>query len=390
MLYRHLWLLLPALLLPTLLLWALPLDATAQQTRPGTVTIVGTVTDAETDEPLENVNVFIAGSQLGTATDASGRYRLERVPLGAQRLFVSRVGYNAQARNLNLREAGIELLNFELQEATVELDETIVTAERDEEWLQRLERFKRLFIGETPNAEQTELLNPEVLDFSQSLTNFRAFADEPLELENQALGYRLTYFLEEFEATSRRTRWDGEPLFEAMDGTPEDEARWRENRREAFLGSFHHLMLALISGRVEGQQFRLFLRPSAQPAAMGDNPFGPAPQMSGQRYPIEDITEIMEPAEAAEEWTLDFRGVVEIAYMGAEESEAYYEWIRQYSNDRRIRTGSRFQTSQIWLERGPATIDYKGDIVDPYGVTRSGYFAYKRIADQLPKEYRPN
>ena len=373
-----------------LLLGLLPTDVFAQQTRAGTVTLVGTVTDAETGEPLENVNVFIAGSQLGTATDASGRYRLERVPLGAQRLFVSRVGYNAEARNLNLREAGIELLDFELQEAAVELDETVVTAERDDDWLERLQRFKRLFIGETPNAEQTELLNPEVLDFSQSLTNFRAFADEPLELENRALGYRLTYFLEDFEATRTRTRWDGEPLFEPMQGTPEEEARWRENRREAFLGSFHHLMLALISGRVEGQQFRLFLRPGAQPTAMGDAPFGPPPQLSGQRYPVDDLSEIMEPAEAAEEWTLDFRGVVEIAYMGAEESEAYYEWIAQYSNDRRIRTGSRFQTSQIWLERGPATIDYKGDIVDPYGVTRSGYFAYKRIADQLPKEYRPN
>ncbi len=373
-----------------LLMWMAPSDATAQQGRSGTATIVGTVTDADTGEPLESANVFIANSQIGTATDSDGRYRLDNVPLGAQRLFVSSVGYDAEARNLNLREAGMEMIDFELTESVVDLDETIVTAERDDEWLERLQRFKRLFIGETPNAEETELVNPEVLDFTQSMTNFRAFADEPLEIENHALGYRLTYFLEEFEATRNRTRWDGEPLFEEMEGTPEQEAEWAERRREAFLGSFHHLMLALISNRVEGQRFQLYLRPGAQTQQVADGAFGSMPELSGQRYPIDDLSEIMEPGEAAEEWILDFRGAVEIAYMGAEESDEYREWIARNTGDRRIRTGSRFQTSQIWLERGPATIDYKGDIVDPYGVTRSGYFAYKRIADQLPKEYRPN
>lgn len=373
-----------------LLMWMAPSEATAQQGRSGTATIVGTVTDADTGEPLESANVFIANSQIGTATDSDGRYRLDNVPLGAQRLFVSSVGYDAEARNLNLREAGMEMIDFELTESVVDLDETIVTAERDDEWLERLQRFKRLFIGETPNAEETELVNPEVLDFTQSMTNFRAFADEPLEIENHALGYRLTYFLEEFEATRNRTRWDGEPLFEEMEGTPEQEAEWAERRREAFLGSFHHLMLALISNRVEGQRFQLYLRPGAQTQQVADGAFGSMPELSGQRYPIDDLSEIMEPGEAAEEWILDFRGAVEIAYMGAEESDEYREWIARNTGDRRIRTGSRFQTSQIWLERGPATIDYKGDIVDPYGVTRSGYFAYKRIADQLPKEYRPN
>jgi len=45
--------------------------------------------------------------------------------------------------------------------------------------------------------------------------------------------------------------------------------------------------------------------------------------------------------------------------------------------------------AQFWLERGPATVDYKGEVVERYGVTVSGYFGFERVADQVPKEYRP-
>jgi hypothetical protein len=79
-----------------------------------------------------------------------------------------------------------------------------------------------------------------------------------------------------------------------------------------------------------------------------------------------------------------------VVYLGEQQSEAYARWREQMSGGRGFqRRGPRYQTSQFWLERGPATIDYKGDIVDPYGVTVSGYFAFERVGDQLPKEYRP-
>ena len=34
-------------------------------------------------------------------------------------------------------------------------------------------------------------------------------------------------------------------------------------------------------------------------------------------------------------------------------------------------------------------VDYKGDVLDPYGVTFYGFLAYERVADELPREYRP-
>lgn len=362
--------------------------AHAQQAR-SPATLVGMVTDAETGEALPGANVIIAGSTRGVAADENGRYELRNIPAGAQRLYVTVLGYAPEARNLNLRPGTIEVIDIALEPAPIEIGEVVVEAERDDAWLRRFERFKEAFIGASPNAADVEILNPEVLSFSGRVSNLTAFAAEPLEIENNALGYRLTFFLKEFHTTDSRTRWDGEPLFEALDGSMQERAAWNERRRTAFMGSFHHLMLALLAEQPEAQQFRLYMRPMSSMPAATDSPFSPPPRMSGNRFPLDDLSEILEPGETDDERILDFEGAVEVVYTGATETDAYREWQQRFTQRGGTRRGERFQTSQIWLERGPATIDYKGDVVDPYGVTRSGYFAFKRVADQLPKEYRP-
>jgi hypothetical protein len=379
-----------SLLLPVLVavlaLAAVAVPAQAQRAVPrGTATLTGTVTDAATGDPLPGVNVFIAESMRGTATDNDGRFRLDNVPLGAQRLVVSFIGYATATRDLNLREPRVYVLDFALDEETVELEGVVVYAERDEKWLRRFERFKEEFLGETPNAEATTISNPEVLSFKGGLGTLEAFAEGPLVIENQALGYRVEYVLEDFKTSPSRTQYDGEPLFEELEGTPEEQARWAEARRQAFLGSFHHLMLAMLTDRAEGQGFKLWHRPQASPGRGGGNPFMAQASIGGQRTPA-DTDDFMQPGEVPSERVLDFEGFVEVRYLGERETEAYQRWRAQAGGRRR---GPQFQTSYFWLEQGPATVDYKGEIVERYGVTVSGYFAFERMADSLPKEYRP-
>jgi len=65
-------------------------------------------------------------------SDADGRFRLTGVPRGAQRLYVSRIGYEPYAENLNLREARPYVFEVALSPSTTELPEVVVEAERDE------------------------------------------------------------------------------------------------------------------------------------------------------------------------------------------------------------------------------------------------------------------
>ena len=341
-----------------------------------TATLVGTVTDDE-GEPLVGAHVFIAVSMIGTTTDTEGGYRLTGVPLGAHRLYVSSLGFEPAGQDLLLREARVYTHDFVLQVDVIELEEgVVVEAEGDPNWKRRLEKFTRLFIGETPNAQETTILNPEVLSFSERGGKFTAYTDDALLIENRALGYRVQYFLNDFVNERTRVRYDGEPLFEEME--PESDAQaaaWAANRRQAFIGSFRHFMLALLAGKTEEQGFTTYARQQD-----GMSPAGP--QMSQNRYPI-DANELLQPGEVAREKTLHFEGFVEVIFRGEKEDPAYLEWQQQ------SRRRPKFQTSWLTMERGPTTVDYKGDILDPYAVTLMGYLAFERIADDVPKEYRP-
>ncbi len=70
-----------------LLLGAVP---AAAQTR----TITGTVTDAETGQPLEGARVSVRGTALSTTSGAGGRFTLGNVPEGNIVVAIRRIGHN--------------------------------------------------------------------------------------------------------------------------------------------------------------------------------------------------------------------------------------------------------------------------------------------------------
>jgi len=307
---------------------------------------------------------------------------LDQVPLGAHRLYVSILGFEDDFMDILLRSEESQILDFSLTPALIDIGEIVVEAERDRRWARRLRRFTREFIGETPNAELTTILNPEVLDFEVSSGTFTARATAPLLIENKALGYQIQYFLSDFQSTPGRVRYDGEGLYEELPADNLEQAMaWEENRKAAFMGSFRHFMLALIAGRSESQGFRTFSRPSAG-RVQGDA-FAESSVISNQRFPIEPES-LISSGEAPNEYVFDFTGHLEIVFMGEKEDPAYLDWSL-----RPERSNPRFQTSWTFLDHGPAMVDYKGDTMDPYAVVFMGYWAFERVADDPPREYRP-
>lgn len=165
---------------------------------------------------------------------------------------------------------------------------------------------------------------------------------------------------------------------------------WNARRDSAFYGSFRHFLLAVINDQVEGEGFKIYSRVDARTHLTGRNtagttlPYARGPEFqNNQRFPL-SAADIMKPGEAAVERILDFEGFVEIVYTREEEDETYLRLVEQ--SPRR----PKFQTSTIRLDNGPTIVDLKGDTLDPYGVTfYGGYFGYERVANQMPKEYRP-
>jgi len=342
--------------------------------QPGTVTIEGKIINKETDEPLRDVHIFLAGTKIGTSTDLEGHYLLQNVPAGAHRVILSKIGFGRAAIDTLITPPGTtKTMNFSLSPITVEMDEVIV--EQDERWERDLQRFIRLFIGESVRADSVVIVNPGVLNFeTRWWGRFTAEAQRPLIIENYHLGYRIIYYLEEFRHTGSLTRWDGDPLFEEM--TPADSVQaavWDQNRKEAFKGSLRHFFLSLTQDRVSEEGFILYRYPR--------NTHG----ISHHNRHRATAGRLVSPSEEEEQvYKFNFFGRLEIIYTGAEEDQRYVRWTRD-----RSRAPGRSQTSYLELNERPLTIDQDGEILETYGATRYGYFSFHRIADKTPREYRP-
>ncbi len=106
-----------------LLLFLIAANGIAQPTG----TVLGTVIDATDQIPLVGVNVVIAGTTLGTTTDAGGRFLIPAVPAGTQTVRASFIGYTAVEQAVTVTAGGTHTVDFAL-EAGIELEGVIVTA----------------------------------------------------------------------------------------------------------------------------------------------------------------------------------------------------------------------------------------------------------------------
>ena len=91
-----------------------------------TGTLTGTVTDAESGEPMPGANVVIPELDRGTATDANGEYEITGIETGTYEVQASFIGYNQTTKTVEITTGETEA-NFSLS-AGVNLNEVVVTA----------------------------------------------------------------------------------------------------------------------------------------------------------------------------------------------------------------------------------------------------------------------
>ncbi|MBD3616381.1 MAG: SusC/RagA family TonB-linked outer membrane protein [Gracilimonas sp.] len=92
-----------------------------------TTTVTGTVTDAETGEPIPQVAIYIADLSTGSATNIDGEYTIDGVEYGTYTFRVSSVGYITIEREITVN-ANNNSFDFELAQDIQMLEDVVVTA----------------------------------------------------------------------------------------------------------------------------------------------------------------------------------------------------------------------------------------------------------------------
>ena len=375
---------LPIILILCALSGASVIETSAQQL--ARARLEGEVRDAQTGQPLQGVHVFVSRSGIGTTSNSSGRYAFT-LPLGAHRLVVSRIGHTTQTHDVMVRAPRAYLLNFDLEENIIELGEISVSGERDPAWDEYLESFVEYFLGATANADDVHILNPEVLDFELKDGVLHASAAKPLLLENRALGYRLEHHLNQFIVDGDETWQDGESFFTEMQPSDAEEAnRWRASRVKAFNGSSQHFYQSLIQDRTRQEGFLVYR--IDDPGFVGrksEFERNSAAPLAKPHFALNPVIYLGEGT-SDQDRSFEFPGYLQIIYLREEEDRSYARWQRlEHSGETRD-----MQHSWIRLQDGPTTLDLRGNVLDPYSIVYFGYMSFERIADLLPKEYRPD
>lgn len=94
-------------------------------------TLIGTVKDAETQQPLIGAIVVIAETSLGAVTDLDGVFRITNIPTRSWNITASLLGYQAQTKyNIVITAGNSAQLNFELQPESKALSEVVFSENR--------------------------------------------------------------------------------------------------------------------------------------------------------------------------------------------------------------------------------------------------------------------
>lgn len=336
--------------------------------------VKGKVIDKDTKAPLPGASVFAQNSTFGEATNSDGNFTL-KIPNGGYSLVASFTGYETGSMRISNSSSQNDSLVFELtpKEKSLEAVTITISTEVKDGWKKYGEFFTDNFIGQSQFAKQCVIKNPEVLHFyfSKKRNKLKVLANEPLIVNNFALGYNLRFAIDSFtnEYNTNTNLFIGYPLFEAMQGTPEQQRTWNANRAAAYKGSMLQLMRSIFNQTLEKNGFELQFIVKSNDKEM------PIPLQNlygALNYDKDDSTNTVD--------VMPNQLDVAVIYKNAEPEDTYLDSDPSIKKD--------FQLSTLLFTAGdPITIEQNGYYYDQEDITTNGYLGFKKVGDMLPYDY---
>lgn len=379
--------------------------------------ISGTVRDEK--ESIPGAAIYLSGTKISTITNTEGRFTISKLPAGNYDVLVQVVGYLPYSKSVIISDKSVNM-EVLLTSNPVMLNEVVIKP--DPNRLAYLNLFKEFFIGRTPNAKDCKILNSDVLniDYDKQRKVLTVSSKEFLIIENKALGYNIKYMLQNFEY-DYRTRivyFAGFPFFEEMKGSKSKINRWNKKRNTAYYGSSQHFFQSLYEGKSESEGFVIhklatignknrqpdsvinanIKRLTAGSKAINMLTFNrddslnfwlkerSKPKAMAVLNKAKVLTDTLVKTYNQDVKYINFTDELFVMYTKEKETEEYSYLGFQVN---RAPDMGNYQVSLINLVEPPILFYKSGSIANPRSFLYKGFWAYEKMADAVPIEFKP-
>ena len=306
--------------------------------------VKGTLLDKSDNQIISFASIYINGTSAGTHSDQNGYFELDISKYSSLPLTVSALGYFTYILTDFSVEKPIEIY---LSRKTFELNEVVVAAKStSKERKANLKLFRNQFLGSGYNGQNCVIMNEADITFkySSSRDTLKAFASKPISIVNNALGYKINYFLNKFEYCwkSKSFLYEGSAYFSEDMATELTQKNFFEKRRKsAYLGSRSHFFASLWANKLKSNGFTI-------------------------KNSVDQV--------------INYEDIVNVR-------SGFIKYL-SYEGDLFIYYLSKSPNSSLQLSKKSVFFDSSG-YFDGSGVRIFGQMAKQRIGDLLPYDYKP-
>ena len=220
----------------------------------------GTVFSADTKQLVPFASVYLSNTSVGTTTNTQGKFFINNFPEGIYDLIVSCMGYEPYQTTIQSNK--LNTIEIFLKPRVQELKEVVVKSYEKDGWSKWGKLFLDCFIGHSAYAANCIIKNTFAIKFRYDKKGrvLSAFANEPLVIINESLGYEIKYDLVSFEYNQAKSLlfYSGYPFFTPMDTKRKGKQnRWEKKRLNTYHGSVMHFMRAIYLNKIADEKFEV-------------------------------------------------------------------------------------------------------------------------------------
>lgn len=334
-----------------------------------------------TKQPIRDVHTFLVNTTYGAVSDAKGRIQLKIPQAITEDLLISHISYDMQTLVYQEYRRIGKADTIWLMPNNFDVSEIVVTAKRSNNWKKNYKKFKKVFLGNDKIADKCQIINPEVLRFSEENGELIATAVDLLQIQNKFLGYEINYLLTKLIIkASGSSEYLGQAIFKDV-ATISNKEALEKNRLKTYRNSSKFFFFNLIQNTLVESGWEMEL------TTLTDNSF--------TSYKTPTQAEVLQKSTTTETYLVRFPEFLKVTNKNNKEIRHEMMGLKpgrlesqKFSNSQAEKKVSITYATSYLFKVAPAILLNKfGNILNTKAVKEYGSWANQRIAYQLPFDY---